>query len=219
VNKISRLKTIDKYLDDKLKSNDVLQETCDITSNLVIFTQIRVEKCQKKLCGFVALNIAYENITKEDLYEVFEDLVGFQPDADILKYPFILKSLKHFREEFIDSDDYHLKSFAKLAHKLYLYWRSIAYTEYLENHREKYLENKQSDEDSDQNESKKRNNLKKNKKIRSIKKNEEEEEEKSNSSPSKVKKPKKEAAVKKESSKNQLKKIIQEREEIKDDKT
>lgn len=90
--------------------------------------------------GFVVAKVAYENLSKEDLFEVFETFVNMHPSSDILNYPFILKSLKYFREEFIDSDDENLMSYAKLAHKLYLYWRSIAYTEYLTEAKEKYLD-------------------------------------------------------------------------------
>jgi hypothetical protein len=105
------------------------------------------------------------------LCEIFEEFVNYCPDSDILKYPFVLKSLKYFRDEFINSGDKQLVSLAKLANKLYLYWRKIAYTEYLEKSREKFLDSNQSDEDSESSVEKKPRkidkSLKKNDKVQS----------------------------------------------------
>lgn len=40
--------------------------------------------------------------------------------------------MKYFYREFENSADYHLAIMAKLAYRLYLYWRTVAYQESLE---------------------------------------------------------------------------------------
>ena len=117
---------------------------------------MRAEKLYDMLSGFVVSNVGYEGLCKEDIYEVFNSFVNTTPTSEVLKFPFILKSLKYFREEYIDSNDEDLKSLAKLAHKLYLYWRNVAYTEYLEESKERYIDTDQSGEDSNEDPKKKK---------------------------------------------------------------
>lgn len=101
---------------------------------------------QKKISSFVSFNASFPSISKDDLILVFEEFVNYEPDAEILKYSFVLKSLKHFREEFITSSDPDLASLAKLANKLYLHWRNVAYEEYLEDFTEKIMDKDRTEE-------------------------------------------------------------------------
>ena len=80
--------------------------------------------------------------------EAFEKLSDYEPHEEILKNLFILKSLKYFYREFENSADYHLAIMAKLAYRLYLYWRAVAYQESLETVKENDAEIKnESDEE------------------------------------------------------------------------
>lgn len=94
----------------------------------------------------MSFNASFPSISKDDLILVFEEFVNYEPDAEILKYSFVLKSLKHFREEFITSSDPDLASLAKLANKLYLHWRNVAYEEYLEDFTEKIMDKNRTEE-------------------------------------------------------------------------
>ena len=148
MNKPKRLNMIEASIDEKFRSCAVLQKSTDISDGIVILNQARVEKLYEKLSGFAVSSVGCKDLCKEDLYEVFNAFVSTTPNSEVLRFPSILKSLKYFREEYIDSEDQDLKSLAKLSHKLYLYWRSAAYAEYFEEAKERYMGTDQCEEDS-----------------------------------------------------------------------
>lgn len=58
-------------------------------------------------------------------------LLDIEPNRSLLSACCILKSIKKFKDEFIDSNDPSLKSLAKLCHKLYLHWKRRVMSERL----------------------------------------------------------------------------------------
>lgn len=80
----------------------------------------------------------FPSTTKVEIVKIFEEFIRYEPDQNILQQSFVLKSLKHFKEQFLSSKDPELASLGKLAHKLYLYWRDVAYGEYLIDQTEKF---------------------------------------------------------------------------------
>lgn len=91
---------------------------------LVIFIQHKVAKLQKILSGYTAVNSYKHNIDKLTVHKMFEHfsyLLNVEPNLSIVDSCDVLKSLKYFKDKFIDSEDRILSELAKLAHKVYLF--------------------------------------------------------------------------------------------------
>ncbi|OMJ89028.1 hypothetical protein SteCoe_8846 [Stentor coeruleus] len=132
INSEPKLSSIEKKLDQSIKSTQNLK-----AHNKKGFSIAKIEKLQKQLCLFIGKNIQFPSITKVEIVNVFEEFINYEPDKNILQQSFVLKSLKHFKEQFLSSKDPELASLGKLAHKLYLYWRDVAYGEYIDEQTEK----------------------------------------------------------------------------------
>ncbi|CAG9322117.1 unnamed protein product [Blepharisma stoltei] len=118
---VKELKDIEESLDSKETKNNRCLKLTEIP-----YTLNKVMKLQKILTGYTSANTSKMNIDKmtlHNLYEHFSYLLNSDPTSSALNSSEILKAIKHFHEEFIDNDDHILSELAKLAHKLYLFWK------------------------------------------------------------------------------------------------
>jgi len=149
VEKKSRISNLEKKIDQMVKNGNFLPEETAFESNSVRNIKTKVKKIEKKILGFIRREVCLENISKEDLLDAFEKLSEYEPHEEILKNTFVLKTIKYFSNEFGESQDYQLALLAKLANRLYLYWRNIAFMECLEDIKKSYNDYKEISSDSD----------------------------------------------------------------------
>ncbi|CAG9326716.1 unnamed protein product [Blepharisma stoltei] len=117
----TELKSIEKSLDLKISENNFDSKDDNLSSLLN-----KIMKIEKVISGFLYLNshaTKNESMTAQNLYIYFQMLLEIEPTLSLLKSCDILKSVKLFKEEFIDNSDPSLRNLAKLGHKLYLYWK------------------------------------------------------------------------------------------------
>lgn len=147
--KKSRISNLEKKIDNLMKNGNFLPEETAFESNSVRTIKTKVKKIEKKILGFIRREVCLDNISKDDLLEAFEKLSEYEPHEDILKNTFVLKTVKYFSNEFCESQDYQLALLGKLANRLYLYWRNIAFMECLEDIKKNYKECKEISSDSE----------------------------------------------------------------------
>jgi hypothetical protein len=92
--------------------------------------------------------VRFEEVTKNDVLEIFEKFVDYEPHEEILNHPHVLKALKYFYKEFVNSEDYQLVLLAKIANRLYLHWRHEAFKESLNLIKENDRQESSNDEES-----------------------------------------------------------------------
>jgi len=115
---VSHVKEIDKTLDAKIGQRISCLSTCEVPKTLS-----HVSRLQKTLASYIHHTSSKQSISIEALYNSFNQLVEIDPESSVIESSKILKVLKIFKEEFIDSKDGNLRSLAKLSHKLYLFWK------------------------------------------------------------------------------------------------
>lgn len=132
-----------------VKNVNLLPEELNIETNLVSATQSSIKKNKKILLGFIKKETCLDNISNADLLDAFEKLLEYDPHKEILKNTFVVKALKYFAKEFLNSQDYRLALLGKLADQMYLYWKNAALKECLKDIKENYKEYREGSSESD----------------------------------------------------------------------
>jgi hypothetical protein len=121
-----KIKDLDKSLLTRIKSSPSI-----MVSHLRLQSQVGIKSSilssQKLIYGFIRhfapQDIKPEKLTIDNLYECIKELIQLDISPQQLESSKLMRLVKLFKEEFIDSKNLMLQNLAKTAHKLYLYWK------------------------------------------------------------------------------------------------
>lgn len=121
-----KIKDLDKSLLTRIKSSpSLLGSQSRLQSQVGIKSSII--SSQKLIYGFIhhfaPQKIKPEKLKIENLYECIKELIQLDISPQHLESSKLMRLVKLFKEEFIDSKNLELQNLAKIAHKLYLYWK------------------------------------------------------------------------------------------------